>query len=133
MLRVLLTVLLHGVVFIALWVQQTQDSVSEPNNLSTGYAYWQSSMDPLAWGVLAFMLLSPVLALLSRPRQSVRGRSLLIVNWLFAPVIVIIGFMGTTNQVWLWWLIFSTVMFGIAIFHGLSARVARVPKQNGKK
>ena len=133
MLRVLLTVLLHGVVFIGLWVQQTQDSVSEPNNLSTGYAYWQSSMDPLAWGVLAFMLLSPVLALLSRPRQSVRGRSLLIVNWLFAPVIVIIGFMGTTNQVWLWWLIFSTVMFGIAIFHGLSARVARVPKQNGKK
>ena len=133
MLRVLLTVLVHGVVFIALWVQQTQDSVSEPNNLSTGYAYWQSSMDPLAWGVLAFMLLSPVLALLSRPRQSVRGRSLLIVNWLFAPVIVIIGFMGTTNQVWLWWLIFSTVMFGIAIFHALRARVARVPKQNGKK
>ena len=133
MLRVLLTVLLHGVVFIALWVQQTQDSVSEPNNLSTGYAYWQSSMDPLAWGVLAFMLLSPELALLSRPRQSVRGRSLLIVNWLFAPVIVIIGFMSTTNQVWLWWLVFSTVMFGIAIFHGLSARVARVPKQNGKK
>ena len=133
MLRVLLTVLLHGVVFIALWWQQTKDSVAEPNNLSAGYAYWQSNMDPLYWGILAFMLLSPVLALLSRPRQSVRGRSLLIVNWLFAPVIVIIGFMGTTNQVWLWWLIFSTVMFGIAIFHGLSARVARVPKQNGKK
>ena len=133
MLRVLLTVLLHGVVFIALWWQQTRDSVAEPNNLSTGYAYWQSNMDLLAWAVLAFMLLSPVLALLSRPRQSVRGRSLLIVNWLFAPVIGIIGLLSTTNQVWLWWLIFSTVMFGIAIFHGLSARVARVPKQNGKK
>ena len=133
MLRVLLTVLLHGVVFIALWWQQTKDSVAEPNNLSAGYAYWQSNMDPLYWGILAFMLLSPVLALLSRPRQSVRGRSLLVINWLFAPVIVIIGFMGTTNQVWLWWLVFSTVMFGIAIFHGLSARVARVPKQNGKK
>ena len=119
--------------FIALWWQQTKDSVAEPNNLSSGYAYWQSNMDPLYWGILAFMLLSPVLALLSRPRQSVRGRSLLVINWLFAPVIVIIGFMGTTNQVWLWWLIFSTVMFGIAIFHGLSARVARVPKQNGKK
>ena len=133
MLRVLLTVLLHGVVFIALWWQQTQDSVAEPNNLSTGYAYWQSNMDPLAWAVLAFMLLSPVLALLSRPRQSVRGRSLLIVNWLFAPVIGIIGLLSTTNQVWLWWLIFSTVMFGIAILNRLSARVARVPKQNGKK
>ena len=133
MLRVLLTVLLHGVVFIALWWQQTRDSVAAPNNLSTGYAYWQSNMDPLAWAVLAFMLLSPVLALLSRPRQSVRGRSLLIVNWLFAPVIGIIGLLSTTNQVWLWWRIFSTVMFGIAIFHGLSARVARVPKQNGKK
>ena len=133
MLRVLLTVLLHGVVFIALWWQQTKDSVAEPNNLSSGYAYWQSNMDPLYWGILAFMLLSPVLALLSRPRQSVRGRSLLVINWLFAPVIVIIGFMSTTNQVWLWWLIFSTVMFGIAIFHGLSARVARVPQQNGKK
>ena len=133
MLRVLLTVLLHGVVFIALWWQQTKDSVAEPNNLSAGYAYWQSNMDPLYWGILAFMLLSPVLALLSRPRQSVRGRSLLVINWLFVPVIGIIGLMSTTNQVWLWWLIFSTVMLGIAIFHGLSARVARVPQQNGKK
>ena len=133
MLRVLLTVLLHGVVFIALWWQQTKDSVAEPNNLSSGYAYWQSNMDPLYWGILAFMLLSPVLALLSRPRQSVRGRSLLIINWLFVPVIGIIGLMSTTNQVWLWWLIFSTVMFGIAILNRLSARVARVPQQNGKK
>ena len=133
MLRVLLTVLLHGVVFIALWWQQTKDSVAEPNNLSSGYAYWQSNMDPLYWGILAFMLMSPVLALLSRPRQSVRGRSLLIINWLFVPVIGIIGLMSTTNQVWLWWLIFSTVMFGIAILNRLSARVARVPQQNGKK
>ena len=133
MLRVLLTVLLHGVVFIALWWQQTKDSVAEPNNLSSGYAYWQSNMDPLYWGILAFMLLSPVLALLSRPRQSLRGRSLLIINWLFVPVIGIIGLMSTTNQVWLWWLIFSTVMFGIAILNRLSARVARVPQQNGKK
>ncbi len=133
MLRVLLTVLLHGVVFIALWWQQTKDSVAEPNNLSSGYAYWQSNMDPLYWGILAFMLMSPVLALLSRPRQSLRGRSLLIINWLFVPVIGIIGLMSTTNQVWLWWLIFSTVMFGIAILNRLSARVARVPQQNGKK
>ena len=129
----MLRVLLHGVVFIALWWQQTKDSVAEPNNLSSGYAYWQSNMDPLYWGILAFMLMSPVLALLSRPRQSLRGRSLLIINWLFVPVIGIIGLMSTTNQVWLWWLIFSTVMFGIAILNRLSARVARVPQQNGKK
>ena len=129
----MLRVLLHGVVFIALWWQQTKDSVAEPNNLSSGYAYWQSNMDPLYWGILAFMLLSPVLALLSRPRQSLRGRSLLIINWRFVPVIGIIGLMSTTTQVWLWWLIFSTVMFGIAILNRLSARVARVPQQNGKK
>ena len=135
MFRVLFTVLLHGLVFIGLWWRQTQDSVAEPDNFSAALAYWQNSMSPLTWGMLAFMLLVPSLALLSSKRQSIRGRGLLLINWLFVPVIVYIARIQTQNltQVWLWWLVFSVAMFGGAIFNGLSARVAQVPQQVGKK
>ena len=133
MLRVLLTVLLHGVVFMGVWWQQTQHSVANPDNFSEGLTYWQTSMSPTMWVVMAFMLLAPALALLSCERQSVRGRGLLLASWLFVPVIVYLLYDQAYNQVWLCWLVFSVAMFGIAILNRLSARVARVPQQNGKK
>lgn len=133
MLRVVLTVLMHGMVFMGFWWQQTQDTVAEPSNFSAGMAYWQANMNPMMWGVMAFMLITPVLALLSTPRQSIRGRSLLIINWLFVPIMLYLHYAKAYEHVWMCWLVFSAVMLGIAILNRLSARLARAPKSISKK
>ena len=136
MFRVVITVLLHGLVFLGLWWQQTQHTVTAPEDFASGLAYWQQSMSPWMWALLAVMLFSPALALLSCKRQSIRGRGLLLINWSFVVVMVYAFFayeQYMDYQVWFVWLVFSMVMLGIAILNGLSARVAHVPQQVGKK
>lgn len=130
-----MTVLLHGSVFLGLWWQQSQDTVAQPDDFSSGLDYWQQSMSPMMWALLALMLLTPALALLSCKRQSVRGWGLLVINWLFVPVIIYAAYAYEQYmhyQIWIWWLVFSLVMLGIAILNGLSARMARVPQHVGK-
>lgn len=132
MFRVVITVLLHGLVFLGLWWQQSQDTVAQPDDFSSGLDYWQQSMSPIMWALWALMLLTPALALLSCKRQSIRGWGLLVINWLFVPVIAYVFYTYEQYMYYQTWLVFSVVMLGIAILNGLSARLARVPQQVGK-
>ena len=136
MLRVVMTVLLHGAVFLWLWWQQAQDTVAQPDDFASGLTYWQQHMSPMLWALLLLMLLSPALALFSCKRQSIRGWGLLLINWLFVPATIIYAVHAYEQylhyQIWIWWLVFSLVMLGIAILNGLNARMARVPKQVGE-
>lgn len=133
MVRVLLTVLMHGLVFLSLWWQQAKDSAAQPNDLTTGVDYWQTSMHPMLWSILALMLLAPAAALLSCPRTSVQGRLLFVSNCLLVPVVLYLHHTQANNFVWVGWLGFSVAMLGIAVFNVLSVRVARVPSSHADK
>jgi hypothetical protein len=133
MLRVLLTVLLHGVVFIALWWQQTKDSVAEPNNLSYRLCLLAEQYGSLGLGNIGFYVVVSSIGIAQSPAPKCAWAQLVNRQLAVCPcdrhhrfhehhqpsVAVVAHFQY--GDVW------------HCHFHGLSARVARVPKQNGKK